>query len=247
MINFLYFYKIFSENYQKKIFTGVITNAMANNVSFTSRYNFVSARGFEKFRRGAYIDFRADGDLSHLDLKKIREAEREIGSKIDRPRVDVVKADEFNTETVRTCTAGGVVDTENGEAAGFHAYDSLFNLEHVDDFLDNLFWRVKNPDRAFLIGSKELRGSMYSRPIFQKLYDGIAKRVPNVTVIREHVFPYSETDIHYAVKNDTWTIHSMYKPLTDYREYDVKSKEDLNKCFKEIKLANGDFITFEVE
>ena len=228
----------------KIFFTVFIQNIMTNNVSFTSRFNFVTAQEFDKFRRGAYIDFKADGDLSFLDLKKIRELERELGSKIDHPRVDVVKADEFNTETVRTCTAGGVVDTKNGEAAGFHGYDSLFNLEHVDDFLDNLFWRVKNPDRAFLIGSKTLRGSVYSCPFFQKLYEGLKERVPNITVIREHVLPYSETDFHYGVKNDTWTIHSMYKPLTDYREYDIKSREELDKCFKEIRLANGDILTF---
>ena len=215
-----------------------------DNLSFTSRINFVDKKTFENFRRGTYIDFRPDNDLSFLDLQKIREIEKELGSKINHPRLDVVKADEFSTDSVRTCTAGSVVDTVNGEAAGFHTYDSLSNFEHVDDILDNLFWRVKNPDRAFLIGSKNLKGSEFSCPIFQKLYEGIAKHVKNVTIFREHLFPFSESDFHYSLKNDTLTINSMYKPLTDWREFDIKSKEDLNKCFKEIKVADGDIVTF---
>ena len=216
-----------------------------NDISFTSKYQIVDSKTFEKcFQKGAYVDFRANNDLSALDLKEIKRIEQEIGSKINHPRLDIVKADEFNTGTVRTCAAGGVVDTKNGEAAGFHIFDCLFNFETIDDILENLFWRVKNPDRAFIIGSKTLTNSDYSKPIFRELHKGISQRVPKVTVFREHVFPYSESDIHYSVKNDTWTIHSMYKPLTDYRQYDVLAEEDLHKCYKEIKMADGDVLIF---
>ena len=48
-----------------------------DNVSFTSRINFVDKKTFENFRKGTYIDFRPDNDLSFLDLQKIREIEKE--------------------------------------------------------------------------------------------------------------------------------------------------------------------------
>jgi hypothetical protein len=215
-----------------------------NDISFTSRFQFVNAKGFENFRRGAYIDFRTNSDLTALDMINMKIVEKAMGTKIKHPRLDVVKADEFFTEEVRTCSAGGVVDTKTGEAAGFHAYDSLDNLNKVEDILENLFGRVPNANRAFIVGSKDLHCAEISIPMFKAIYEGIAKRIKNVTVFREHTLPYSETDFHYASKNDTWTIHSMYRPLTDIKQYDVTTKEELNKCFKEIKLANGDVLVF---
>ena len=215
-----------------------------NDISFTSRINFVTAKEFDSFRRGAYVDFRTQCQLTPVDKLTQKVVSKLTGENLKHPRLDVVAADEFYTDVVRTCPAGGVVNTKTGQAAGFHSYDCLENFESAEDVLENLFHHVPNPDRALLIGSKNLSGSDYSIPLFQKLYEGITKRVPNVTVIREHTFPYSESEFHYALKNDTWTIHSMYKPLTDYREFDVKSKEDLDKCFKEVRIANGDVLMF---
>ena len=215
-----------------------------NDVSFTSRINFVDRKTFDNFRKGAYVDFRVNNDITALDMKILKAVEKLTAGKIQHPRLDVLKADEFFTEEVRTCTAGGVINTKTEEAAGYHVYDSLDNLEKVDDILDNIFGRVENPDRAFIIGSKKLVCSIYSRPIFQKIYEGITKRVPNVTVLREHTLPFSETNFHYSLKNDTLTIQSMFRPLTGIKEFDVSSKEELEKCFKEVKLANGDFLTF---
>ena len=216
-----------------------------NDISFTSRINFVNTKTFDNcFRKGAYVDFRADNELTALDMITVKAVERACGNKIKHPRLDVLKSDEFYTDTVRTCTAGGVIDTKSGKAAGFHIYDSLANSEKIDDILENIFGNVETPDRAVILGSKNLRSSIYSIPIFQKLLKGISERVPNLTVFKEHTLPFSESNMHYSLKNDTWTIQSMYRPLTDYKEFDVASQEDLNKCFKEIKLANGDIITF---
>ena len=216
-----------------------------DNVSFTSKFQWVDAKKFDNFRRGAYVDFRAENNLTALDMINLKNIEKMTGGKIKHPRLDVVKADEFYTEEVRTCSAGGVVNTKTGEAAGFHAYDSLFTLEKVDDILENLFGYVPNADRVFIVGSKELHcGAEFSRPIFKALYDGIARRVKNVTVLREHTLPYSETDFHYSANNDTWTIHSMFRPLTDIKQFDVLSREDVDKCFKEVKIADGDEFIF---
>ncbi len=216
-----------------------------NDISFTSRINFVNTKTFDEcFRKGDYVDFRANHDLTALDMITVKAVEKMFGNKIKHPRLDVLKSDEFYTDTVRTCTAGGVVNTKTGEAAGFHIYDSLFNSEKVDDILENIFGRVENPDRALILGSKHLRTSVYSIPIFQKILDGIIKRVPNVTVFREHSLPFSESNMHYSLKNDTWTIQSMYRPLTDYKEFDISSKEELDKCFKKVKIADGDILSF---
>jgi hypothetical protein len=214
-----------------------------SDVSFTSRIKFVDRNAFDSLRKGAYVDFHPDDTYTAFDMLKLKEIEKMFRG-IRNPRLDVLKADEFYTDTVRTCTAGGVVDTKTGEAAGFHIFDCLRNSEKIDDILDNIFGRVKNPDRALIVGSKTLSGSDFSIPMFEKIYEGIAKRVPKVTVLREHTLPYSETNMHYSLKNDTWTLQSMYKPLTDYREFDVKSGEDLQKCFKEIKIADGDEMIF---
>lgn len=215
-----------------------------SDVTFTSRINFVDRKAFENFRKGDYVDFRTNNELTALDMITLRAVEKLTGGKIKHPRLDVLKSDEFFTEEVRTCTAGGVVDTKSGKAVGFHIYDSLDNFNKIGDVLENIFGNVETPDRAVILGSKNLKSSIYSIPIFQKLLKGISERVPNLTVFKEHTLPFSESNMHYSLKNDTWTIQSMYRPLTDYKEFDVSSQEELNKCFKEIKLANGDIITF---
>lgn len=211
-----------------------------NDISFKSRINFVDAKTFDRFRRGDYIEFRADNNLSAFDLLMLK-----CSKDIRRPRIDVLKSDEFYTEAVRTCTAGGVIDTKTGEAAGFHIYDSLDNLENIDNILDNIYGNVKNPDRALILGSKDRRLSSYSIPIFQKIYEGIAKRVRNITIFKEYIFPFSESDLHYSLADDTWTIHTMFKGKNDMREHHILSEEDLDKCFKEFIIANGD--TLEID
>ncbi len=210
-----------------------------NDISFKSRINFVDRKVFDKFQKGIYVDFRPNNDFSALDMLMTKPS-----PKIKHPRMDVIKAKEFYTDTVRTCTAGGVINTKTGDAVGFHIYDSLDNLEKTDDILENIFGKIENPDRALIIGSKNLKFSYFSIPIFKKIFEGISERIKNITIFREHTFPFSESDIHYSAKNDTWTIRSMYRPLTDIKEIDIQSNEDLNKCFKEIKLANGDEISF---
>ena len=235
--------RIYVEYYLTKIFFTIFILSM-NDISFTSRINFVDRKAFDGFRKGDYVDFRANNDLTAIDLLTLRAVEKLTGGEIKHPRLDVLKSDEFYTEEVRTCSAGGVVDTKTGEAVGFHIYDSFDNSERVQDVLENIFGRVKNPDRALILGSKNLKFSTYSIPIFRELYEGIAKRVPNVTIFREHTLPFSESNMHYSLKNDTWTIQSMYRPLTGIKEFDVSSQDELNKCFKEIRIANGDVVTF---
>ena len=200
-----------------------------DNIQFTSRINFVNEKTFDNFRKGIYVDFR-EPYKTELFGKKIR--------------TNIVKADEFYTDTVRTCTAGGIINHKTGDCTGFHIFDNYENSQRTNDILEEIFKRVKNPDRAFILGGKNLTVSEYSMPIFEKICNGIKKRVANVTIFKEHIFPYSETNMHYSAKEDTWTIQSMYRPLTDIKSFDILSKEDMVKCFKEIEIADGDVLSF---
>ena len=199
------------------------------NVSFTSKFNFVDAKTFDKFRRGVYVDYKRGA----LPVKISKNP-----SAIDN------LADEFHTDEGRTCSLGAIVDTKNGIAAGFHRYDDYENLLTMDEYLKYLFSLVKNPDRALILGSKNLKFSNYSKPIFEMFVNEISKRVKNVTIFREHLFPYSETDLHYSANNDTYTIHSMFRLRTGITDYDVTSPDLLKNSFKEVIIADGDELLF---
>lgn len=202
---------------------------MTNNIAFTSRINFVNAKTFENFRCGTYIDFRKGCEI--------------VTPKFPRP--DIYKTNEFYTEEVRTCTAGGVIDSKNGECLGFHIYDNLINEENADSIIENIFKLIPNPDKALLLGSKQLTCAKYSLPIFKKIYEGLSSRIKNITVFREHTLPISESNLHYSLKNDTWTVHSMYTELLNLKEHHILSENELQKCFKEVILSPDDTINFD--
>lgn len=222
----------------KNIFTGFVMSMAVDKISFTSRINFVNTKTFEKFRRGTYIDFRKD-----LNFECSQNAKNPWFAKIVRS--DVVKADEFYTDEIRTCSAGGVIDSKTGQCAGFHFYDCAENSENTDNMLKIIFSLVPNPDRALILGSKKLRFSNYSIPVFEEILKGLKSKIDNVTIFREHIFPYSESDLHYNLKNDTWTIRSMFRYPTDLvHDHEVIDPQKLEQCFKEIKIAEGDSINF---
>lgn len=185
-------------------------------VSFTSRINFVTAAQFEnKFLRGKYIGFK----------------------NLARP---LLKADEFYTTEIRTCTAGGLVNTKTGESVGFHYYDDMEHNTNIHIFQDKMFNSIKDPDRAFIIGGKDLKFSPYSLANFNEIKDAITKRVPFVSYFKEHIFPLSESSIHYDLYDDEWTINSIYKPLNKTVDFDVMSRAMMKIAFREAKIANGD-------
>ena len=76
-----------------------------------------------------------------------------------------------------------------------------------------------------------------------KIKDIISSRVDKMTYFQEHIFPWSETDLHYSLVNDVLNIHSMYRSV-DYKEHPVVSEDEINKCFKEVKLSDDDKIVF---
>ena len=130
-------------------------------------------------------------------------------------------------------------------ALGFHYFDSLESLRNLDKFVESMFKLIKNPDKCLLIGGKTLKGNEYSMEIFQKIKEYLTQRVENRTIFEEHTYPWSESNIHYSIGNDTFNICAIYKPPTDYREYTVRSNKDIKICYKKTELAPGDYITFD--
>ncbi|MBO6256497.1 hypothetical protein J6N69_00470 [bacterium] len=220
-----------------------------NNIVFGSRINFVDSKTFDDFRRGAYVDFRKEGGFSAKSLSRAQKYKNKFEQMINPPkmnmsRTDVILSDEFYTEGVRTCTAGGVIDLKSGKCLGFHFYDSLDNMKKVDEMIANIFDKIPNPDGALILGGKNLKCSNYSLPIFEKITEAILSKIKRVTVLREHLYPFSETDMHYSLKNDTWTIYSMFRPVTEIKERYISSKSDLQNCFREVKIAASDSVNF---
>ncbi len=195
-----------------------------DGVTFKLRINIVPEKAFEELKQGAYVDVRNIKQLPD-DIKL---------------RVGIIKSDEFYTDGIRTCTAGELANTETKETICFHYYDDLNNLENVKTFINFLFGEIKNPDQGFLIGSKNLKNSNYSLPIFQSFYEEFTKRVKNLSVFREHLFKDSESNIHYSQKGNILNISSTFRENMGTNYSDLTSPGLLNNCYKEIKLANGD-------
>ena len=214
----------------KIFFTNFIYFMKTDKISFTSKINFVNTKTFNNFRHGSYIDYRKEFKLNDLEQSL---------------RIGIVNADEFYTDEIRTCTAGGIIDTKNGKCAGFHIYDNLENEQNLKSIFKFIFNLVPNPDKALILGSKKLTFSNHSIPIFKTIFDELSTKIKNITSFEEHTFPFSESNIHYSLKDDIWTINSMYKERTSIIEKDILTEEDLKKCFKNIKLDNKDTIFFK--
>jgi len=211
-----------------------------DRISFTSKINFVDGKTFEKFYRGKYIDFRPENNFSNPQKFHWPWFKKSL-------RNDIIKADEFYTDNVRTCTAGGVIDSNTGQCAGFHIYDSYDNAVDADKLLEAIFTLVPNPERAMILGSKRLSFANYSLPVFEEILEGLKSKIKNITIFREHIFPYSETHFHYSLKKDTWTIRSLFRYPTDLMyDREVLDSKALHECFKEIKIANNDKLNFVV-
>lgn len=196
----------------------MITNKNNQNISFKSNIKFISPLKFRKYHdKGYYIGFLHN-------------------------QSNLIKGDNFYTEAIATCTGGGLVNPKN-EAAGFHIWDDKVNLKNMHDILVKMFRVVKNPERALLIGSKEMNGSPYSLSIFSKFKEAFLKRIPNVTLFEKHLYRRSATNFHYSVKDDTWLISTLYIPEAEkliVAPKHVKSLKTLREAFENIKIAKGD-------
>lgn len=189
---------------------------MQNNssISFTSKIRFVDRTAFAMLKKNNLIDYTHQSS-------------------------NILKADEFYSPGIRTCTGGGLVNPLV-EAEGFHFWDDMVNAKKFPQLINSLFRFVKDPERGLLVGSKELKGSVYSIPQFQNFKKAFLERVKNVSLFEQHVFENSGTDYHYSLKDDIWTLCTTYIKNDDSRLNSVRTIGQLLKCFKNISIADGD-------
>lgn len=184
-------------------------------IAFTSKINFVPSSSFDKFRRGKYIDIK--------NLEK-----------------NILVADEFFSEDIFAGIAGGIIDTKNKLSVGFNL--DILDRAQIKDVLDTLFKVIPNPDKALIIGGNSSLSSLESFNIFA---DKIIKKVQNVSIFKEHIFPSSKSNIHYDLYNDEWTINSIYQPLKQTKHYDIESRDDIKRVFRHAKVPNDDTLFIE--
>lgn len=185
-----------------------------SSVSFTSNICFVDRIAYNKIKKRNSIGFWHDVP-------------------------NILKADEFYSEGIKTCTGGGVVIPFK-EAEGFHFWDDMTNKKKFPDIVNSLFRFVKNPQRALLVGSKKLDDSPYSIEQFERFKKVFTERIKNVSLFEKHRYENSQTHYIYSLDNDTWTLFSEYKKGNNMRYNQVKSLKALKECFENISIADGD-------
>lgn len=192
---------------------------MNNQISFTSKINFVDYSKFSTKIKNAY----------------------EIGYRHDVP--NIMKAPEFSTLGIRTCTGGGLIKSYR-EAEGFHLWDDLTNKKNFPEIINKLFRFVRNPERGLLVGSKNLETNKFSMEQFQKLKKVFLDRVENVSLFEEHNHTSSETHFHYSLDKDTWTMCSRFWQKNNPQAITVKNMQTLLEGFRNVKIAKGDQLFF---
>lgn len=185
-----------------------------SSVSFTSNIHFVDRIAYNKIKKKNSIGFWHDVP-------------------------NILKADEFYSEGIKTCTGGGIVIPFK-EAEGFHFWDDMTNKKKFPDIVNSLFRFVKNPQRALLVGSKKLDDSPYSIEQFERFKKVFTERIKNVSLFERHRYENSQTHYIYSLNDDTWTLFSEYQKGKNIRYNQVKSLKALKECFENISIADGD-------
>lgn len=185
-----------------------------SSVSFTSNIHFVDRIAYNKIKKRNSIGFWHDVP-------------------------NILKADEFYSEGIKTCTGGGIVIPFK-EAEGFHFWDDMTNKKKFPDIVNSLFRFVKNPQRALLVGSKKLDDSPYSIEQFERFKKVFTERIKNVSLFERHRYENSQTHYIYSLNDDTWTLFSEYQKGKNIRYNQVKNLKALKECFENISIADDD-------
>jgi hypothetical protein len=75
----------------------------------------------------------------------------------------------------------------------------------------------------------------------------MAEKISKLSVFQEHADELSETDFHYDVKTDTYTICSRGFDRKNEKIISVNSLEDLLKRYRKIHIADGDILMINGE
>lgn len=184
------------------------------------------------------ISFKSNIRFVPIELERLNLRGQEIGFLTGEQ--NCIKASEFFTYGIKTCTGGGLI-TPNKEALGFHYLDASFShFLNVNKFIKDLGKQIK-PERGLLVGGKSeaLHGYIFSTRNFKKFKKGLQKLTKNISIFECHKHPFSQTDFHYSLKNDTWTLYHCFINKRGKFDY-IKNPDDLKKCYKKIQIADGD-------
>lgn len=190
------------------------TTMKSNSITFTSKIKFVDRKFYNALEK-------------HNEIKYQHNCS------------NILKADEFYSEDIRTCTGGGLVKPFE-EAEGFHFWNDLPNIKNFPENINKLFRYVRNPERGLLVGSKDLKGSPYSVEMFAKFKKVFLDRIKNVTLFEKHRYTNSGTNYHYSKKYDTWTLYTTFRRENEAGLQTIKTLNDLLECFENISIAKGD-------
>lgn len=184
-------------------------------ISFKSRINIVTNKVFAELPAGRYIDFLMENPK----------------------KPNIVTSDMFYTLDIRTCTGGGLKNSSDNAAAGFHFWDEKLNAKNLSDFINQLKDYVKNPEGGLLIGSKKITGSPNSVPLFKLVKKELSKICSNISYFQTIKKPYGEADFKYSLADDTWNIL-----LTDNIKCanSVRTINKLQEFFEDISIAPSD-------
>lgn len=196
-----------------------ISKNQNQNINFKSNIKFVSGKEFDSkmFRRFFYCGKPQDPFISSF-----------------------VKGKDVWTPEVRTCTAGGVVDTN--DVLAFHLIDKAENITEAKhsfaDIIRNLTVETKS---ALLIGSKDVKSRKLSIPLFEQVKSELKKLV-TPSVFETHTNKFAESNIGYEKATDTWFINTTYPkhPMLPYKRVDITDFETLQNNFENIKIAPQD-------
>ena len=119
----------------------------SNNLSFQSKIRFVPRRVFMDKEFLPFVDCQKRTEPLFKSM---------------------IKDKDFYTLDVRTCTGGGLVDSDG--VLGFHIFDCQENIDRVGNALANIIdFRTRNNKSALLIGSKDIPSRRDSLPLFDRI------------------------------------------------------------------------------
>lgn len=155
-------------------------------------------------------------------------------------QASMLKGVDIWTPSVRTCTAGGVVDKDG--AVGFHLFDSVENIEKVKRGFQNVLKSfVRSPESSIVIGSKEVAGRPDSVPLFDAICQSV-KKIVKPSIFKTHKNKMAETDIGYEKSSDTWYVVTSWRenPMLINFTKEVTTVDELKNSFEKIKIAPQD-------
>ena len=190
---------------------------MDSSISFKSKINFVKFSEFKEI---------------------IKDSPQFVTWGTEAPLYE--NAPRFHTEEIRICTAGGFHDlTKTRE---FHWLDDLTNFRMAKYYLPKMVQDFDlSETQALLVGSKDIKDRIYSRDLFKQIKDFFVERFKNLTIFEEHSYKLGETNLHFDLNTDTYTMCTRnVEPDEHGVPVSIVTLEKLKKAYKNIQISPKD-------